>query len=212
MKIKWLGHSCFLITSDTGIRVLTDPFDEQVGYELPAVEADIVTTSHDHFDHNHISIVKGSFVHVNRPGSFEEHGIKIIGVATFHDEVKGGKRGTNTVFKFTIDDINVCHCGDLGHVLTPEQAEQVGVVDVLLLPVGGTFTVDAKEAFEVVNQLKPLVTIPMHFKTEALTFSVEGVNSFLKVAGGGEMTGSQEITLDKDNLKELSKVLVLNYK
>jgi L-ascorbate metabolism protein UlaG (beta-lactamase superfamily) len=211
LKIKWLGHSCFLISSDTGVRILTDPFDEQVGYELPAVEADIVTTSHNHFDHNYVSIVKGNFAHVDKPGSHVERGIEIIGVPTFHDEAKGEKRGSNTIFKFTVDGVNVCHCGDLGHLLTAEQVKQVGDVDVLLLPVGGVFTVDAHEASEVMKQLKPFITIPMHFKTEALTFSVDGVNSFLKAVGGGEMTGVQEITLNKDNLKDFSKVLVLKY-
>lgn len=212
MKIKWLGHACFLLTSSSGAKVLTDPFDEQVGYELPAVKADIVTTSHDHYDHNHVSIVKGDFVHINNPGKFSERGIEITGVSTFHDESKGAKRGKNVIFKFDIDGIKVCHCGDLGHVLTDDQVKQIDEVDVLLVPVGGTYTVDARGAYEVVKQLKPIITIPMHFKTEVLGFPIDGVNNFLFAAGGGEMTGKQEIELNKDNLSQISSVLVLNYK
>jgi len=212
MKIKWLGHSCFLLTSNSGVRVLTDPFDEQVGYELPAVETDVVTVSHDHFDHNHVSVVKGNFACIDKPGKFSERGIDITGVSTFHDENGGAKRGTNIVFKFDIDGIRVCHCGDLGHLLTPEQIKEIGEVDVLLLPVGGVFTVDAAGAYEVAKQLKPAVTIPMHFKTEMLKFQVDGVDNFLSVAGGGEKAGKQEIELDKDSLKGPSKIVVLNYK
>jgi len=212
VKIKWLGHSCFLISSDTGVRIVTDPFNEKVGYELPVVEADIVTTSHGHYDHNNVSIVKGDYKHINMPGSVIEKGMEITGVLTFHDEAEGSKRGENVVFKFKVDGLNVCHCGDLGHILNEEQLDGLGKVDVLLIPVGGTYTIDALAACEVVKQLKPAVTIPMHFKTEVLGFPIDGVNNFLAKIGGGERVGSQEIKIDSENIGKLSKVIVLDYK
>ena len=121
MKIKWFGHSCFLITSENGLKILTDPYQNMLGYRLPEIEADIVTTSHDHRDHNNIGAVKGSFIHIHEPGRFLKNGIAIKGVETFHDKVAGSKKGKNIIFNFTIDDINVCHCGDLGHLLSPRQ-------------------------------------------------------------------------------------------
>jgi len=212
MKIKWFGHACFFITSSNGVRILTDPFDHTVGYEVPSVETDIVTTSHDHYDHNNVALVKGNYIHISNPGKFLEKGIEIIGVETFHDEKEGTKRGKNIIFKFNVDGIRVCHCGDLGHVLSYEQVEKLGEVDVLLVPVGGTFTVNAVKAWEVVKQLKPVITIPMHFKTEVVGLPIEGVGSFLSVAGKGLKTGKQEIELDKSNLSSFKGVVVLDYK
>lgn len=212
MKIKWLGHSCFLLTSKAGTRILTDPFDERAGYALPAVEADIVTTSHNHYDHGNVGVVKGDFEHLDKPGRFSKDGVEVSGISTFHDESGGTKRGSNIVFKFDIDGIRICHCGDLGHVLLPEQVQEIGEVDVLLVPVGGTYTVDAKGACEVRKQLEPAVTIPMHFKTELLSFPIDGVNRFLAAAGGGEMSGKQEIEVSKENLHEFPGILVLNYR
>ncbi len=113
MKLKWLGHSCFLLTADNGVRVLTDPFDSSVGYNVPEVAAYIVSTSHDHFDHSYIQAVQGDFLHVNKTGNFSHKGIDITGVAAFHDAENGAQRGKNTIYKFIIDGIHVCHCGDL---------------------------------------------------------------------------------------------------
>jgi len=191
---------------------MTDPFDDQVGYKLPVVEADIVTSSHDHFDHNNFSIVKGSFKRINKPGKYSERGIEITGVSTYHDESKGAKRGTNVVFKYVIDGVRICHCGDLGHVLSPEQVREIGEVDVLLVPVGGTFTVNAGEAYKVVKQLKPAVTVPMHFKTPDMGFPIDGVDKFLAAAGGGVKAGKQEIEIEKGNISALPDVMVLDYK
>src|SRR5471030_901399 len=141
MKIKWFGQSCFIITSENGTKVLTDPFKKMLGYKLPEIEANIVSTSHEHGDHNNINAVKSSFVHINELGEFSEDGIEIKGVETFHDKFSGSKRGKNTVYNFKIDEINICHCGDLGHILTSNQIEEIGNVDILLLPVGGLATI-----------------------------------------------------------------------
>jgi len=213
MKIKWLGHACFLLTSQSGVRVLTDPFDDQVGYELPDEEADIVTTSHGHYDHNNTGIVKGDFKHFDGPGEFCEKDISIKGISTFHDEFMGTKRGMNIIYKFGIDDLNICHCGDLGHILTPELVMEIGKVDVLLIPIGGIYTVDALEAYKVLGQLKPAVTIPMHFQTDALKFKLGSVEKFLDIAGGGGVkVGKQEIELNMGNLECNAGIKVLDYK
>lgn len=211
MKVKWLGHSCFLLTADNGVRILTDPFDSSVGYEVPEVTADIVSTSHEHFDHSYIQAVQGDFFHVNKIGHFSHKGIEIIGVAAFHDEVNGAQRGGNTIYKFIVDGIHICHCGDLGHVLTPEQAKEIGHVDILLLPVGGFYTIGPNQAVEVAKMLQPSVIIPMHFKTEAIKFPIEGADSFLQKIGGGQRVGKQEVEYDKASMAPALGVVVLEY-
>ena len=211
MIIQWLGHSCFLLTSADGVRVLTDPFDPQIGYPAPAVEADIVTTSHQHSDHNYTAVVKGNFTTVKNAGALTLKGIEILGVPTFHDEAGGRQRGQNLLFRLTIDGLRVLHCGDLGHALTPEQLQAVGAVDVLLVPVGGHYTVDAATALEVMRALRPTVTIPMHFKTPALDFPITTVEPFLKAAGGGRQAGQSEVELTAEHLAQQAGVLVLDY-
>ncbi|HHV60870.1 MAG TPA: MBL fold metallo-hydrolase [Clostridiaceae bacterium] len=207
MKIKWFGHACFLLTSKGGIRILTDPFDASVGYKVPEVEADIVTTSHDHYDHSYIRMAKGDFTHIRKPGDFNVHGISITGVSTYHDQDKGTQRGQNIVYKFTVDDVRVCHLGDLGHIPDLAQVERIGPVDVLLLPVGGTYTIDASDAVEVMKLLKPAVTIPMHYKTPPLKFRLDSVDNFLLLAGGGQRVRKQEVEISND----LRGIYVLDY-
>jgi Predicted Zn-dependent hydrolases of the beta-lactamase fold len=216
MKIKWLGHSCFLITTGAGVRILTDPFDSQVGYQLPSVEADLVTTSHDHFDHGYVETVKGDFIHLSNPGHYVKAGIKINGVSTFHDEVEGKKRGKNIIFVFDIDGMRICHCGDLGHLPSESQKEAIGKIDIMMLPVGGTFTVDAIEAYKTVEILKPVVTIPMHYKTPVMNFPITGVEKFIEAAGlkghPEVYVNKQEVELTKNNLALQPKVVVMDYK
>ncbi len=216
MKIRWLGHSCFLLTSSEGIRVLTDPFDEQVGYELPSVEANIVTTSHDHFDHGYTQIVRGTFFHVNQPGETIKDGVRIFGIMTYHDKTQGSKRGNNIVYTFDINGLKICHFGDIGHVPTTQQFAEIGEIDIALLPVGGTFTVNAAEAHETIKLLKPKITIPMHFKTPELKFDIDGIDSFLLETGLSDTSEvflrKNEIEITKDNIHEFPKILVLDYK
>lgn len=212
MKIKWLGHSCFLITGGNGVRILTDPFDETVGYQLPAVEADIVTSSHDHFDYNHIRVVKGDFVHLNEPGPYRERDIEIRGIGSYHDDQGGQKRGDNIIFTFRLEGISVCHLGDLGHLLEDEQIRAIGPVDILLIPVGGTYTIDYRQAVDLIGQLEPKLVIPMHYKTPAMGFDIDGVDKFLKEYGvGAYEAGSQEIDLSATSLNDYGRVILLNY-
>lgn len=212
MKIKWLGHSCFLITSNDGVRVLMDPFDSSVGYEVPHVAADIVTTSHRHADHNYTQAVQGEFFHINTTGLFSHKGIEVVGIGAFHDEENGAKRGENTIYKFVMDGLHICHCGDLGHVLTEEQRKAIGHVDILLIPVGGFYTIGPEQAVIVVSMLQPSVIIPMHFKTEAVQYPIAGVESFLQKIGGGTSVGKQEVEYDRKSITLAAGVVVLEYK
>jgi len=213
MKIKWFGQSCFMITSESGTKVLTDPFKKMLGYKLPEIEADIVSTSHNHSDHNNINAVKSSFVHVNELGEFSEDGIHIKGVETFHDKTSGSKRGKNTVYNFKIDEINVCHCGDLGHILSSNQIEEIGKVDILLLPVGGLATINAFDAAKVIKQLNPTIVIPMHYRTKALGiigYIFSTVDKFIS-ASGLEAKEYEELELNKANIKDYSGIVLLKY-
>jgi L-ascorbate metabolism protein UlaG (beta-lactamase superfamily) len=207
MKISWLGHSCFILQSSAGIKVLTDPFDEEVGYPLPNVEADIVLVSHDHHDHNNAKIVKGHPLVMTRPGTHEAFGINIRGVKTYHDENEGRLRGTNTIFCFSLDNVRVCHLGDLGHVLGADEIQSIGPVDLLLIPVGGIYTLDAIAALEVVTQIRPHVVIPMHYHTTALSFELDPVDKFLQ---GCSFEGPQDsLELKVEDLAETDTRIVL---
>jgi L-ascorbate metabolism protein UlaG (beta-lactamase superfamily) len=211
MKIEWLGHACFLLESSEGVRVLTDPFDPQIGYPAPAVPADIVTTSHQHSDHNHTSSVQGKFTVVDHPGETTVRGISIKGFPTFHDDAQGSKRGSNILFRFTIDGLNVLHCGDLGHPLSAEQVQAIGPVDVLIVPVGGYYTIDAPTAAGVMKQLHPALTIPMHFLTPAINYPIQTVDPFITAAGGGKKLNTTEIEVTPESLKKEGEVVVLAY-
>ena len=210
MKLKWFGHSCFLITSDNGTRILTDPFDEQVGYPLPNTEADVVTVSHNHFDHDNVGIVKGNFKYIKDTGNFEQGNIEIRGVSTFHDELGGSKRGKNIVFIYSIDGMTICHLGDLGHTLSQEQIKEIGKVEVLLVPIGGVYTIDGDTAIEVIKSINPRVSIPMHYKTEHLLFDLAEAKEFLEKMDGKKYSGN-EITITADSISEYPEVLTLNY-
>lgn len=177
MKIRWFGHACFLIETEK-IRIVSDPFNEGVGYPIFKGTADLVTISHDHWDHNAAQLVDGNPLIVTEPGNFLYEDIHINGIASFHDKAQGKKRGTNIIFKISVDGMNLVHLGDLGHVLTREQIEEIGPTDILFMPVGGNYTVDAKEAFEITGQLKPKIVIPMHFKTPVISFDIDPVEAF----------------------------------
>ena len=213
MKLKWFGQSCFLLTSQAGTRVLMDPFGKGLGYRVPELQADIVSTSHHHFDHNNIAAVNGNFYHIDTHGSYTDKDIAITGTLTCHDNVQGAKRGSNVIFTFSVDGLRVCHCGDLGHVLTPEQLQAIGKVDVLLLPVGGTFVLNPAEALEVRGQLQPAITIPMHYRTRAMgLFGLlfARVDKFLALAGEpARLLG--ELSVDQPSLAQQAGIIVLNY-
>ena len=212
MKIKYLGHSCFKITSSKGVRILTDPFDDNVGYKIPSVEADIVTTSHGHYDHNYVDCVEGNFEVINKIGNFYVKDISITGIHTYHDNEEGAKRGDNIVYVFEIDKMRVCHLGDLGHTLSSHQISMIGKVDFLFIPVGGNYTINSDEALEVVNQLNPCVIIPMHYKTPAIKIDIETAEDFLLKIGEVNRIQSQVLELSIDKIhRDGRKVYILKY-
>ncbi|HOI69254.1 MAG TPA: MBL fold metallo-hydrolase [Methanothrix sp.] len=213
MKISWLGHSCFRIEDGSGRVVVTDPFDEAVGYPLPKTKADVVTISHDHHDHNNVRTLKGNPAVVRGPGKKAAAGIEFRGIASYHDDQGGKRRGKNTIFSFEMDGIRVCHLGDLGHLLSEEDAAALGEVDVLMIPVGGVYTLDAGGAKKVVGQIRPKVVIPMHFMTPALTFKVESADRFLsgqRVERPGHTLEVSKETLPKGGEGPL--IVLLDYK
>ncbi|MBQ3551997.1 MAG: MBL fold metallo-hydrolase [Clostridia bacterium] len=212
MEIKWYGHSCFLLTNNEGVRLLMDPCDRGVGYDLHDIEADIMTISHSHHDHNYYEAVRGNPIRIIAPGETIQKGVRIIGVPTWHDENEGRQRGNNIMFIVEMDDIRVLHCGDLGHVLPDETVKAIGDIDVLLVPVGGKYTVDYKGARAVANQLRPSVVIPMHYKTNACAIDLDTVDNFLTSAEKCliHRLGQSSATLGRINLGE-DRVLVLDY-
>jgi L-ascorbate metabolism protein UlaG (beta-lactamase superfamily) len=209
MKIKHLAHAAFLITTDSGIRIITDPYETSQGLRHGEINesADIVTTSHEHGDHNNAKAVGGNPRVVKQ--SSEIKGIKIKAVATAHDDKDGSERGKNTVFCFEIDGMNVCHAGDLGHMLTDAQASAIGKVDVLMVPVGGFFTIDAATADKVGDKLKAKVIIPMHYNTDKMSFPIKGVEAFIEGKNNVTREGVSEIELTADSLPDSPQVIVL---
>lgn len=217
MNIKWFGQSCFMLTAENGTKIIMDPYSKMFGslsgYKLPEIDANIVTISHNHSDHNNIGAVKGDFVLIREPGVFSSEGIDIKGVQTFHDNVSGAKRGKNVVYNFRVDGLNVCHCGDLGHLLSIEQINQIGKVDILLLPIGGRAVLDASGAAEVMKQLNPAVVIPMHYRTKAmgiLGFIFGTVDSFITVSKK-DVNNYKELNVNLSNIKNLAGIAVLQY-
>lgn len=211
MVIKWLGHSCFLITSNKGVRIVTDPYAVGGGINYSPIReiADVVLVSHGHADHNNVSAVQGKPEVVKGSGVRTARGIQFRGVATYHDGSKGKLRGANIVFCFTVDDIKLCHLGDLGHVLSQVQMDEVGSVDVLFIPVGGSFTIDATEAGQVCDQLNPKVIIPMHFKTPKCAYPVASVADFLEGKKKVRKLGSSEAEFELENLPGGGEIAVL---
>jgi L-ascorbate metabolism protein UlaG (beta-lactamase superfamily) len=215
MEITYYNHSSFKLRGKNGT-VITDPYQNSIGMSLPSLSADIVTTSHGHDDHNAVEKISGTarrakpFI-VSDPGEYEVGGISVFGVPTFHDAEKGEQRGTNTVYNILIDDIIVCHLGDLGHELTTEQLEAIGEVHVLLVPVGGFYTIDPKTAIKVIQQIEPFYVIPMHYRSEKhseMFKDVATLADFLKEYGASP-TAQPKLNVEKNKLPEETELVVL---
>jgi len=212
MDITWLGHSCFKIKGSSAT-LITDPYPPTLGYSLGKTTADIVTVSHQHPNHSYVLGFGGEPKprFITGPGEYEISDVLIIGVATFHDDERGKKLGKNTVYLIEVDEISVCHLGDVGHVLTTAQIEEIGGVDVLLLPVGGGNTINAPVAAEVVRQLEPSIVVPMHYKTKAVSEGLDPVERFLKEMGIMEFEPQPKISLTRSKLPESTQVILLDY-
>lgn len=217
MRIRWLGHSSFLITSEGGVRIVTDPYTsgllKGIRYRNIEEAADIVTVSHEHFDHNNVAGVPGNPEVVRGAGRHQVKGIDFHGIASFHDDRGGRSRGPNTIFCFTVDGIRVCHLGDLGHQLSEQQLSEIGEVDVLLIPVGARFTLDARGASRVVEALTPRVAIPMHYQTVKVVFPLvlARVESFLEGKPNIGRPDTSEMELKRDELPSPTQVVVLRH-
>ena len=210
MDISWLGHSCFRNRGRQST-IITDPFPPGLGYSLGKPTAHIVTVSHQHPGHSYVQGISDKPRLVTGPGEYEISGVLIIGVATFHDDQRGGKRGKNTAYLMEIDEVSVCHLGDLGHVLTADQVEEIGNVDVLLVPVGGVSTINAPMAAEVVRQLEPKVVVPMHYKTPQLNWELEPKERFLREIGVKEINPQPKLSFTKSSLPASTRVFLLDY-
>jgi L-ascorbate metabolism protein UlaG (beta-lactamase superfamily) len=215
MKIKWNGHASFTITSDNGTVIVTDPYNssdygDELTYDIVRDRADGVLISHEHHDHNFVQGLSGS-PKVLR-GSGEINAITVTGVKTFHDDAGGAKRGTNTVFRFAVDGITICFLGDLGHILSQEQMTAIGPVDILLVPAGGTYTLNADMAARLVNAINPKVAIPMHFQTKKCKFPIDGVDIFLSRMKNIKRQAESEIRVSFNELPEKApEVWVMDY-
>ena len=202
LQIRWHGHSCFEVTND--ITLVTDPHDgKSIGIPAPTVTGDIILVSHDHYDHNSVKTVEkeGSKVITDeRKRTISD--VEISGVPSFHDEERGAKRGKNIIFKFVMGGIRFCHLGDLGHEIDNETAEKIGDVDVLFIPVGGTFTVDDKHAWNVVKTIKPKIVVPMHYKIGGLSLPISGIDAFLEQSPYKIVPVGNEIDIEKEELPE----------
>lgn len=211
MEIVWLGHSCFRLKGKD-VTIITDPHDRTSGYTLGRVTADVVTVSHQAPDHSNVKAVGGDPKVVDGPGEYEIRGVFITGVATRRNEGKGRDSERNTAYQIEIDDLTVCHLGDLGHILTPEQVELMSNADVLLIPVGGNNTINAGQAAEVVSQIEPRIVIPMHYKTEVSTLDLDPVSKFLREMGAKDPTPQPKLTVTRGNLPEETTVVLLDYR
>ncbi|MHC4712055.1 MAG: MBL fold metallo-hydrolase [Planctomycetota bacterium] len=207
MKIRWIGHAAFHFETADGVKIRTDPYDESVGLPISKLPADVVTVSHDHFDHNAVPLVPGNPEVVKGAGEHTVKGITITGIGTFHDEVGGSKRGANTIFVFSADGLRIAHLGDLGHPPTAEQAAEIGKVDVLCIPVGGVYTLDAAGATEVIAQLNPAIAIPMHYRVPGLQVGIGPVDDFL--SGKSDVVRLDELAITPESLPEATRIVVL---
>jgi L-ascorbate metabolism protein UlaG (beta-lactamase superfamily) len=201
MKIKWNGHASFTITAASGTVIVTDPYDPSgyggvLSYDQVTDNADAVLVSHDHADHNYVQGLPGSPKILKGSGDIGD--IKVTGFQTHHDESGGSERGDNTLFIIELDDLKICFAGDLGHSLSPEQIKAIGPIELLMIPVGGTYTVDADNASEISKALNPSIVIPMHFKTEKCQLPISGVDGFLRKMENVKRLNVSEIEISKD--------------
>ena len=211
MEIKYLGHASFRIRGKNA-KVVIDPFDPaMVGLKFPAADADVVLITHGHSDHNNAKAVSGSPVILAGPGEYEVKGVKIYGYPSYHDKEKGAKRGKNTMYRMSVDGIHILHVGDLGEKLNDAALDELDGVDILMVPVGGTFTVDAKEALEVVRQIEPKIVIPMHYRVSGMSASMQVLQPLADFAAvmGKSVEPLPKLVITADKLPEQLTLVTL---
>ena len=214
VTVQWFGQSSFLIIAKDGTRIVTDPYESgALGYKPITVSADIVTVSHEHADHNYTRAIGGDPIILRNPGKYNAKGIEFLGIASYHDTVLGGIRGKNTIFRFAVDGITFCHLGDLGTTLSTAQLKDIGKVNVLLIPVGGNFTIDWQDAYAVINQVKPILVIPMHYKTEVVTLPLAEVTEFSTEGGkkSYDQKPIEQLEITKDKLPKPTQITLMQH-
>ncbi len=205
MKINYLGHSSFLLESSGGTKIVTDPYGD-VGLVFPRVTADGVTVSHAHFDHSNVAAVGGDPVVFDKAGQYQVGDVSLWATECFHDDERGAKRGKNLIFFYEIDGIKICHLGDLGENFSKELCQKIRPVDLLLIPVGGNYTIDAFEAKKFIGEIAPKIAVPMHYRVPGLTVDVASPEVFLAQFGHiGKRRGAVMLSrTDFDSLEDLS--------
>lgn len=215
MQITWYGQSFFEIRikneEKDHLSLTIDPFDESLGLKVPKIKSQILLITHSHPDHSNIKAIKGEPFLIEEPGEYEVKEVFIKGILSFHDNLQGKERGTNVIYKIKAEEINLCHLGDLGQKeLSSEQLEEIGQVDILMIPVGGVYTIDAKEAASIVSQIEPKIVIPMHYKIPRLKLKLESSDKFLKIIGAEKVQPQKNLKIkSKDLTKEEIQIKVL---
>ena len=218
MTISWFGQSCFRIEAKEG-SILIDPFSKDIGLKPPKIKDDLVLVTHEHRDHNNIEGAGPEVFVIRTPGEYEKNGISVLGIMSYHDKQEGKERGSNTIYIIKAEDIITCHLGDLGHELNEKQVQDIGDVDILMIPVGGNYTINYKEAVEVISQIEPKIVIPMHYMVPGhAPSSIEGPEKFVKELGltpekvsakGGSASGGDKYKITKKNLPAEEMKLVM---
>lgn len=215
MQIIWYGQSFFQILTQKGkekkVKIVIDPFSEKIGLKPSLLEADILLITHSHEDHNNVKAIKGSPFLITGPGEYEIKEVFIEGIPAFHDATEGKERGKTAIYTIETEEIKICHLGDLGQKeLTDEQLEQIGEVDILMIPIGGVFTISAKEAAKIISQVEPKIVIPMHYYIPKLKIKLEGLDKFLKTMGIKSPETLNKLQIQQKNLpSEEMKIIVL---
>ena len=210
MDVTWLGHGCFRLRGRAAAAV-TDPYPPTIGLKLLRLDANLVTVSHEHENHNYTQVMRDAY-EIRGPGEYEVAGISVIGVPAYHDSEKGAKHGRNTIYLIEIDDVRVCHLGDLGHLLDDAEAEAISAPDVLLVPVGGRTTINAAQAAGVVRQLEPRYVVPMHYAIPGLKLELDPLDRFLKEMAVAASEPQPKLSVQASSGEYETKVIVLDPK
>lgn len=207
MNLTWFGQSCFLIETNESKKILTDPFDATLGYRPYKGAVDIVTISHHHFDHDCTQNLPDNTIILDKTGTYKYENIEITGFLSYHDKLKGAARGKNTIFIIKIDNLKICHLGDLGYILSEDEINSLGNIDVLLIPVGGNFTIDGNEAAELCKKINSKIVIPMHYKTPLTSLPIDGVDKFILNMKNGEKLHESKLVIE-EHLSGTNKVII----
>lgn len=207
MNISWYGHSCFKFDfkiNNEEVSVVVDPYSSDVGYKLPVLMADMLLITHDHSDHNNIEAIdfkdKQNPMLINSPGEYEVKGIFVQGIPSSHDDESGKERGDNIIYRIQGEGMSIAHLGDLGTDLTSEQLDLIENVDILLIPVGGNYTINTSKAVKIMNQVEPKIVVPMHYKLPKTTIDIDGLDKFTHELGLSDYKEEDQLKLSLSNL------------